>query len=159
MKKISRKSFLIGGAGAAVAAAGACFCTKTGRATLFGVGATPEIARDAYDVAEDGEIRIYVDKVSEFASAGGAVKIFDSRISGPLIVARTAEDTYVAASIQCTHRGVEVEYHPEGNCFQCASLGGSRFETNGKKIGGFAKGPLKTFPASCEDGILVIHTS
>ena len=159
MKKMSRKMFLVGSAGAAVAAAGACLCTKTGWATISGVGATPDIAPDAYDVAEDKSLAIDLDQVPELAHVGGSVKILDSEIDDSLIVARVAEDAYVAASIRCTHRGVEVEYRADDNCFKCASLGGSRFETNGEKIGGFAKGPLKTYRVSFHGNILLVRLS
>ena len=160
MKKISRKAFLVGGATTAAAAAtGACLCTKTGWATISGVGATPDIAPDAYDVVEDKSIRISLDRVPELALVGGAVKILDSNIDDSLIVVRMTEDAYVAASIKCTHRGVEVEYRADDKCFKCASLGGSRFKTNGEKIRGFAKGPLKTYPISSEGNILVVQLS
>ena len=158
MKKISRKVFLAGGAAAAVAAGG-CLCTKTGWATISGVGDTPSIAQDAYDVVEDKSIRIRLDKVPELALVGGAVKILDSNIDDSLIVARVAENAYVAASINCTHRGVEVEYQADDKCFKCASLGGSRFKTSGEKICGFAKSPLKTYPVSPEGNILVVRLS
>ena len=160
MKKISRKAFLVGGVTAAAAAAtGACLCTKTGWATISGVGATPSIAPDAYDVVEDKSVRIRLDKVPDLALVGGSVKILDSSIDDSLIVARIAEDVYVAASIKCTHRGVEVEYRADEKCFQCASLGGSRFRTEGEKIRGFAKGPLKTYSISLERDVLVVRVS
>ena len=160
MKKISRKTFLVGGASAvATAAAGACLCTKTGWATISGVGATPRIASDAYGIGEDKSIRICLDKVPDLARVGGSVKIVDANITESLIVVRESEDVYVAASIKCTHRGVEVEYRADDKCFKCASLGGSRFKTNGEKICGFAKGPLKTYPISREGSTLVIRLS
>jgi len=160
VKKISRKAFLVGGATtAAVAAAGACLCTKTGRATISGVGATPSIAPDAYDIEEDGTVRICLDKVPELAFVGGAVKIVDAKINDSLIVVRETDDIYVAASIKCTHRGVEVEYRAEEKCFKCASLGGSTFKSNGENIRGFAKRPLKTYPISCKDNLLVVRLS
>ena len=160
MKKISRKAFLVGGATAATTAAvGACLCTKTGWATISGVGATPDIAADAYRIGENGTVRIRLDKVPELARVGGSVKIVDANVNDSLIVVRETEDVYVAASIQCTHRGVEVEYRPDEKCFKCASLGGSRFTITGEKIGGFAKGPLKTYSISCEDNVLVIRLS
>jgi Rieske Fe-S protein len=157
VKKISRKTFLVGGAATAAAAAGACLCTKTGWATITGVGATPDIAPDAYEIEEDKSIRIHLDRVPELAQVGGSVKILDSDIDDSLIVVRKAEDVYVAASIKCTHRGVEVEYRAEDKCFQCASLGGSRFKTSGEKIRGFANGPLKTYSVSSADKILVVR--
>ena len=157
MKKISRKAFLAGGATAVAAAAGACLCTKTGWATISGVGATPSIAPDAYDIGEDKSVTIHVAKVPELAQVGGSVKILDSKIDDSLIVARIEEEGYVAASINCTHRGVEVEYRPDEKCFKCASLGGSRFKTNGENMSGFAKGPLNTYPVSSEGDILVVR--
>ena len=157
MKKISRKVFLAGGAAAVAAVAGGCLCTKTGWATISGVGNTPGIAQDAYDVVEDKGIRIRLDRAPELALVGGAVKILDSNIDDSLIVARVAENTYVAASIKCTHRGVEVEYQADDKCFECASLGGSRFKTSGENICGFAKSPLKTYSVSTEGNILVVR--
>jgi len=160
VNKISRKAFLAGGATAvAAAAAGACLCTKTGWATISGVGATPSITPDAYSIEKDNSIRIRLDRVPELAQVGGSIKIVDASLHDALIVVRQTEDGYVAASIKCTHRGVEVEYRAEDKCFKCASLGGSRFKTNGEKVCGFAKGPLKTYPTSCKDNILVVRLS
>lgn len=160
MTRISRKAFLAGGATAvATVAAGDCLCTKTGWATVTGVGATPSIAADAYSVGTDSSIRIRLEKVPELAGVGGAVKIVDANLKDALIVIRETEDAFVVASIRCTHRGVEVEYRPEQKCLQCASLGGSQFKITGEKISGFAEGPLKTYPASREDGMLVIRIS
>ena len=143
----------------AAVAAGACLCTKTGWATISGVGATPDIAQDAYDVVEGEGIRIRLDRAHELAFVGGAVKILNSSINDSVIVVRKTEDVYVAASIRCTHRGVEVEYRADDKCFRCASLGGSRFKTSGEKIRGFAKGPLKIYSICIEDNILLIRLS
>ena len=156
MKKITRKVFIAGGAAAAVAA-GACLCTKTGRATISGVGNTASIAPGAYELVAKKGITIRLDKVPELAREGGSVKIIDPNIDDSLIVARIAENDYVATSIKCTHRGCEVEYLAEEKCFKCASLGGSRFKTDGEKISGFAKGPLKSYPVSSEGDILTIR--
>ena len=157
MKKMSRKTFLIGGATAAtVAAAGTCVCSKTVRATITGVGSTPPMDLNAYEVAKGGALRIQLNKVPELKEVGGAVKVIDPSISGSLIVVRETKESYVAASLHCTHRGVEVEYEAEDNCFECASLGGSRFGIEGEKISGFAKGPLKTYPVSIDQDVLIV---
>ena len=157
MKKISRKAFIVGGATAAVA--GACLCTKTGWATISGVGDTPNIAPDAYDLGENESIRIRLDRVPDLAFDGGSIKILDSNIDDSLIVVRITEDVYVASSIKCTHRGVEVEYRADDKCFKCASIGGSTFKTSGDKVRGFAKSSLKTYPISTEGNTLVIRLS
>jgi Rieske Fe-S protein len=158
VKKISRKAFLAGGATAVAAAtAGVCLCTKTGWATISGVGATPSIPPDAYRIEKGISVRVRLEKVPELAQIGGAVKIVDANLHDSLIVVRETEDSYVAASLKCTHRGVEVEYRADDKCFRCASLGGSRFKVDGENVSGFAKGPLKAYSVSREDGTLVIR--
>ena len=157
MKKMTRKAFIVGGVTAA--AAGACLCTKTGRATVFGVGDTPSIAPDAYDMWPDKRIRIRLDRVPELAVNGGSVKIVDSTLDDSLIIVRISEHDYVASSIKCTHRGVEVEYQAHNKCFKCASLGGSTFKTSGEKVKGFAKSALKTYPIFTEGNTLIVELS
>jgi Rieske Fe-S protein len=156
MKKISRRKFVVGtGAAVSLAAAGACMCPKTGRATITGVGSTPDINPEAYTIT-DGDIRIDMDKEPRLKIIGEAVKVLDEKLKVPLIIVQETQGTYIAVSIKCTHRGVEVEYKSNDKCFKCASLGGSRFKTDGTKIKGFASGPLKLFPASLEDNTLKI---
>ena len=123
------------------------------------MGATPAIAPDAYSIGKDERIRICLDKVPELALVGGAVKIVDAKIDDSLIVVRESEDVYLAASIKCTHRGVEVEYRRGRQVLPVRQPGGSRFKTNGENISGFAKGPLKTYPISRKDNSLVIRLS
>ncbi|MCF7957248.1 MAG: Rieske 2Fe-2S domain-containing protein [Phycisphaerae bacterium] len=154
MKKISRRKFIIG-SGVAVSVAGGCMCTKTGRATLTGVGNTPAIDPAAYTIT-NSELRIDLDKEPRLKPIGSAVKILDETLKVPLVIVQKEEGVYIATSIKCTHRGVEVEYRPEDKCFRCASLGGSEFKTDGTKIKGFAKGPLKSYPTAMEGHVLKI---
>jgi Rieske Fe-S protein len=83
----------------------------------------------------------------------------DSNIDDSLIIVRIAKDDYVASSIKCTHRGVEVEYRAHDKCFKCASIGGSTFKTSGEKVHGFAKSSLKTYPISTEGNTLIVRLS
>jgi Rieske Fe-S protein len=80
-------------------------------------------------------------------------------LKDPLIVARTAEGAFVAVSLKCTHRGVEVEYSEMKRCFKCASLGGSEFKMTGEKIKGFAKSPLQSYLTRVEGDRLVADTT
>lgn len=129
---------------AAAAGAGACLCAAGGCATFTKVGRTPAIAAGAYDI--DGRtVRIRLVQVPELASVGGAVKMIDARLPEPIIVGRTGEAEYVALSLRCPHRGVEVEYRPKAGDFRCASLGHSTFGKDGARKGGFARKPLRKF--------------
>jgi Rieske Fe-S protein len=144
----TRREFL-GQSAVLVIGTTSCLCGLGGCATFTKIGNTPPIPEDAYSFeAEGSRLAIDLSNVPQLAEPGGSVKIRDSALPDPLIIARTAEETYVVASIQCPHRGVEVEYQPERGEFECASLGSSQFATDGSRLGGPAKQPLRSFPTS-----------
>jgi len=156
MKKVSRRKFFIGsGVAVSVAAAGACMCGKSGVAAITGVGSTPDITPEACTIV-DGGLTIDLKKEPRLKSIGQAVKVLDEKLKDSLIIVQETQGKYIAVSIKCTHRGVEVEYKSDDKCFKCASLGGSKFKTDGTKIKGFAHGPLKSYSASAEGDILKI---
>lgn len=64
--------------------------------------------------------------------------------NGGVIVARTADGSYVALSQTCTHQGGTVQYVESGNRFWCPSHN-SYFATNGSVIGGPAPSSLATY--------------
>ena len=144
----TRREFL-GRSAVVVIGTTSCLCGLGGCATLTKIGNTPPIPEDAYHFdAEASRVEVDLGKVPQLAEAGGSVKIRDSALPEPLIIARTEERTYVVASIKCTHWGVEVEYQPEKGEFECASLGSSQFATDGSRLGGPAKQPLRVFQTS-----------
>ena len=131
---------------AAAAGAGTCLCAAGGCATFTKVGRTPAIAAGAYDI--DGRtVRIRLEQVPDLATVGGAVKMTDARLPEPIIVGRMGEAEYVALSLRCPHRGVEVEYRHKAGDFRCASLGYSTFGRDGARKSGFARKPLRRFDA------------
>lgn len=152
MGKITRRSMV-----SAVGAAGAkaCVCGLGGGCATFSkVGRTPAIDAEAYDI-EVKTLKVALDKVPALAVVGGSVKIIDPRLPTSIIIARKGEAEYVAASLSCPHRGVEVEYQPEQHQFRCASLGHSKFGEDGSLKKGLAKKGLTRYeakldPADCK---------
>ena len=142
MTKISRRDFIAGLAGAT--GAGACLCGASGCATFTKIGNTPAIATDAYAI-EGRTVTVALDKVPELGAVGGAVKVIDPRLPQSMIVGRTGATEYVAVSLRCPHRGVEVEYRHDDRQFRCASLGHSTFGTDGARKRGPAKTSLRAF--------------
>ena len=141
----TRREFL-GHSAVLVIGTTSCLCGLGGCATFTKIGNTPPIPDDAYSFEPEGSrLAIDLSNVPQLAEPGGSVKIRDSALPDPLIIARTAEETYVVASIQCPHRGVEVEYQPERGEFECASLGSSQFAADGSRLSGPAKQPLRSF--------------
>ncbi len=140
MTQIHRREFLE--TLAAAAGAGVCACGAGGCATFSKTGSTPAIAADAYTI-EGRTATIRLGKVPELASVGGAVKIIDLRLPQPIIVGRAGDAEFFALSLLCTHRGVEVEYRHADRQVRCASLGHSRFGTDGSRVRGPARRPLQ----------------
>lgn len=150
MKNMNRREFV-----QTATLAGACACGLTGCATFTKIGGTPPIESAAYKVEPPGKVTVILDKAPSLA-VGQAVKIIDPALSDPLIIARVEQEKFVAASLRCTHRGVELEYQPSQNRFCCASLGHSRFALDGRKLGGPAPRPIHVYPCSVADGVLTI---
>jgi cytochrome b6-f complex iron-sulfur subunit len=135
---------------------GACGCGLSGCATFTKVGHTPAIEPAAYALGSAETLTVTLDKTPTLADAGSAVKIMDPALPEPLILVHVEGERYVAASLRCTHRGVELEYREEEQTLRCASLGHSEFALDGRRLGGPASRPLKTYPASVANGVLTV---
>jgi len=132
------------------AGAGTCVCGLGGGCATFSkVGNTPAIAAEAYAV-EGKTLKVSLDKTPALATVGGSVKIIDSRLPTPLIIGRTGEAEYAVVSLLCPHRGVEVEYRHADKQFRCASLGHSRFGTDGALKKGMTKKSLSRYAAALD---------
>ncbi|MDX9866348.1 MAG: Rieske 2Fe-2S domain-containing protein [Kiritimatiellia bacterium] len=147
MNKMTRRDVV---AAIGVAGTGVCVCgMNQGCATFTKKGKTPAIAAEAYRI-EGNTVRVALDKVPALAAVCGAVKVIDPRLPTSIIIARKTEDEYVAASLLCPHRGVEVEYQPEQHQFRCASLGHSKFGEDGTLKKGLAKKGLTRYEAKLD---------
>ncbi len=148
VSNVSRRKF-IAGVAATVAGAGVCVYGLRGCATFSKVGNTPAISGGAY-IVENDKVRIDLAKVAELGRVGGSVKIIDSKLPQSIIVARSGDTEFVAVSLQCPHRGVEVEYRHAKKQFRCASLGHSTFGMDGARKKGFANTSLRKFEAQID---------
>jgi Rieske Fe-S protein len=162
MAEVNRREFLGRSAMVAIGTT-TCLCGLGGCATFTKIGNTPPIPEDAYSFeAAVNRVEVRLAEVPQLAEPGGSVKIRAPALPVPLIIARTAEETYVVAAIECPHRRVEVEYGPESGEFECASLGSSQFAADGSLLGGPAREPLRVFRTSFDPaagGRLVIDLS
>jgi len=147
MKPISRRRVV---AAISAAGAGTCVCGLSGGcASVSKVGKTVPIATDAY-VIEATKVVVDLSQVAALNEVGGSAKIIDARLPTPLIIARTDKTEYAVVSLLCPHRGVEVEYRHQDKQFRCASLGHSRFGTDGAFNKGPAAKPLNAYAATLD---------
>lgn len=157
MKNYNRRDFLKKGV-LSIAVTSTCLCGLNGCATLTKVGDTPAIHPDAFSVTNN-LLRIDLSREPVLGKVGGAVKVKHPDIPGGLIIAHVDDNGFAIASLLCTHRGVEVEYDPSEQHFECASLGSSTFSLKGHKTGGPAEKPLKAYKAVLDDRIIHIALS
>jgi cytochrome b6-f complex iron-sulfur subunit len=88
-----------------------------------------------------GVIALNVDASSPLAAVGGAALIQTS--SGNFLVARTAQDTFVALTAICTHQQCTVSGFESSN-YVCPCHG-SRYTLTGAVVQGPAPSPLRQF--------------
>ncbi len=99
-----------------------------------------------------GGTTITIDSSSPLAAAGSAA--LAQTPSGPLLVAHTGPDTYVALTATCTHQGCTIT-NVENQTYVCPCHG-STFDFNGRVIGGPALTSLRTYATQFADGVLTI---
>jgi nitrite reductase/ring-hydroxylating ferredoxin subunit len=147
MNKVTRRNWV---QMASTAGAGVCLCGGTGGcATFTKVGSTPSIPKEAYTLT-DKKLLVKLDKVQQLTTVGGAVKLINPKLPTPIIIARAEGNTYHVVSLLCPHRNVEVEYQHADKQFRCASLGHSKFNTDGTLKKGLTKKSLSHYTAALD---------
>ncbi len=157
MKNYNRREFLKTGA-LSIAVTSTCLCGLNGCATITKVGDTPAINPDAFTLTNN-LLRIDLSREPILGKVGGSVKVKHPDIPEGLIIVHVDDNQFAIASLLCTHRGVEVEYNPSENNFECASLGSSTFSLKGLKVGGPAENPLKAYEAILDNSVISIKLS
>lgn len=105
-----------------------------------------------FDAAVDGTLPL----PEVLSRPGGEIKVRLRGVDEPVLVWRTAEGGYGAASAVCTHRGCEVVYNSGERTLDCPCHG-SRFKADGSVFHGPAKRPLRRFVVEVEGTRLRIH--
>lgn len=97
----------------------------------------------------DGTIHVSLEEYPELKKIGGSliIDVVDNdKQTQSVIVVRAGENTLLARSAICTHKGCKVEYEGDDKEFVC-HCHGSRFGLNGEVLRGPAKRPLKSYKA------------
>lgn len=91
---------------------------------------------------------------SVLANVGGAALVQAS--NGSFLVARTAQDSFIALTAVCTHEGCAVSGFQNQN-YVCPCHG-STFTTSGSVVAGPATRALRQFPTQFVNNVLTITT-
>jgi cytochrome b6-f complex iron-sulfur subunit len=100
-----------------------------------------------------GTVTLAIDAASPLAAVGSVALVQSP--SGSLLVAHTAQDTFLAVSARCTHEGCTItRYASQTYICPCH---GSQFSTSGRVLSGPATGQLTSFVAELSGGQLTIR--
>ncbi len=107
--------------------------------TLSGVAKASSLLSPFADVV------VAIDAKSPLNKVGGSTIVGST--AGKIIILRTGDESFVAFSAKCTHKGTTVQYDAAKKQFVCPNHG-SRFDTSdGKVLEGPADNPLPSYPA------------
>lgn len=157
MERMTRRQFIQKSA-LTVVATSTCMCALNSCATFTKIGKVSSVKSDALQISGN-TLTIDLSKETNLKNVGEAIKIKHKDIPDDLIVAHVTTDRFEAASLYCTHRGVEVEFDNAKQRFQCASMGSSMYTMDGKNVSGPAKKPLHHFDVVLDNDLLQIHLS
>ena len=94
---------------------------------------------------DGGDVVVLIDDKSPLNKVGGSLVIDSSK--GKIIILRTGDESFVAFSAKCTHRGTTIGYDSTKKRFVCPNHG-SKFDiADGSVLGGPADDPLAKYPA------------
>jgi cytochrome b6-f complex iron-sulfur subunit len=100
----------------------------------------------------NGGITLAIDASSPLSTVGNAALV--QTAVGDFLVARTAQDSFVALAAICTHQTCTITGFGSQN-YVCPCHG-STFDVNGHVLGGPAPAPLRQYPTQFAGGILTI---
>jgi len=100
----------------------------------------------------NGSISVTVDASSPLSTVGNAALVQSG--AGDFLVARTAQDTFVALTAMCTHQACTITGFSSGT-YLCPCHG-SQFTTTGRVVGGPAPAPLRQFQTQFSGSVLTV---
>lgn len=123
---------------------------------LFGIPATRPPRDPRCWRVEDGEVVIDLERATELAQPGGAIRLEGDPLPERVLVYRGDDDQLHACCNRCTHGGRRLDPDPGNGRVQCCSVGRSSFDYDGKLVSGSAREPGHAYPVRADNGKLFI---
>lgn len=123
---------------------------------LFGICETaPPTNSDCWNFS-GGKIEIQLDRVSELANKGGAIRLEGKGMPEKVLVINGQDGEFHAFKNRCTHAGRRIDPFGANEQIRCCSISKSTFDYTGKVVSGAAKKPITSYHVEHEDGKLTI---
>jgi cytochrome b6-f complex iron-sulfur subunit len=122
---------------------------------LMGICETPPLDAELWSL-EGNQVAIRLGEAAALAPVGGAARLQGKGLVSSVLVVHAGGDGYLAFENRCTHHGRKLDPVEGERELRCCSIGHARFDYEGKKLGGPAKGPLKKYPVEKRGEELVV---
>jgi nitrite reductase/ring-hydroxylating ferredoxin subunit len=111
---------------------------------ILGICETPPLDAGVW-TAEGNQVTVRLGEAAALASAGGAVRLEGQGLASSVLIVHTDSNHYLAFDNRCTHGGRKLDPIAGREELRCCSVNHSRFDYQGNKLSGPAKGPLKKY--------------
>ncbi len=126
---------------------------------ILGIPKTKKPADPGCWQYNDGRVEVDLNRTPELSGKGGAIRLEGSGLPLRVLVFQGEDGEFHAWKNKCTHAGRRLDPLPGQPQVECCSVNKSKFEYDGDKKAGPAKGPVTVLPLQQEDGRLVIDLS
>ena len=122
---------------------------------ILGICQTPPLDAGLW-TAEGNEVTIRLGETAALIPVGGATRLEGKGLASSVLVVHADGDEYLAFENRCTHGGRRVDPVAGKEELRCCSVNHARFDYQGNKLSGPAKGPLKKYAVERRGEELVV---
>jgi cytochrome b6-f complex iron-sulfur subunit len=122
---------------------------------IMGICETPPLDGELW-TPEGNRVTISLGEGTTRIPVGGAARLEGKGLVSPILIVRAGEDDYLAFENRCTHGRRRLDPVEEKEELRCCSVSHSRFDYQGNKLSGPAKGPLKKYPVEKRGKELIV---
>lgn len=123
---------------------------------LFGICATAAPADGECWRYEGGEVIVDPARAPELSGENGAVRLEGKGLRTRILLFKGVDGRLLAFGNRCSHMGRRLDPVPGHEQVHCCSLGGSRYDYEGKVLGGMGKEAVPVFEVVETEGGLKI---
>ncbi len=121
---------------------------------VLGICKTPPLDAGLWTI-QGNQVTVRLREAAALASVGGAARLEGQGLVSPVLIVH-AGDGYLAFENRCTHSGRRLDPVAGRDELRCCSVNHARFDYEGNKVFGPAKGPLKRYAVEKRGEELVV---
>jgi len=111
---------------------------------ILGICRTPPLDAGLWTV-EGNQVTVWLSEAVALVPIGSAVRLEGKGLASSVLIVHAGDGEYLAFENRCTHGGRKLDPVEGKDELRCCSVNHARFDFDGSKLSGPAKGPLKKY--------------